>query len=249
MNTVPYAQTGFVVDRIVSHEVQKPTRLLVRELPAGEQPVNRLRHYGPTALSTAELVAAVLQTPDALSLAHELLTRFEGLTGLIRATVSELCTVNGVGPARAVQLKATLELGRRLFMASPEERPQITSPADAANLIMSDMALLDQEQMWVLVLNTKNYVITIDKVYQGSVNAALVRVSELFRTAIRENAPAIIVAHNHPTHDPTPSPEDVHVTRQIVDAGKLLDIEVLDHLICGGRQRFVSLKERGLGFD
>jgi DNA repair protein RadC len=152
-----------------------------------------------------------------------------------------------VGTAKVAQLKAALELGRRLLIESPEERTQIRSPADAANLVMSDMSLLEQEHLRTMLLDTKNRVLETTTVYQGSLNTSLIRVGELFREAIRANCASLIVLHNHPSGDPTPSPEDVAVTRQIVEAGKLLDVEVLDHLIIG-RQRFVSLKERGLGF-
>jgi len=255
MDTVPHTQYSFVVDRIVPRqvvtkvvEVEKPVRSLVRDLPTGEQPVNRLRYYGPAAVSSAELVAAILQTPDALSLAQELLTRFDGLMGLARATISELRTVDGIGPAKAAQLKAALELGRRLLIALPEERPQVRTPADAANMLMMEMGLLDQEHLRVILLDTKNHVLGVATVYVGNVNTAVIRVGELFRDAIRQNCAAIIVVHNHPTGDPTPSPEDVRITEQIVEAGKLMDVEVLDHLIIG-RQRYVSLKERGLGFS
>lgn len=228
--------------------VEQPKRQLVRELPAAEHPVSRLQAVGPLGLSTVETIAAVIQTPDAVSLAAEIYAHFGSLMRLAKATLTELCRFPGVGPATAARIKAAIELGRRVHLEPAQDRPHITSPADVADLIMDEMSLLDQEQMWVLVLNTKNYVITVDKVYQGSVNASLIRISELFRTAIRENAPAIIVAHNHPSGVPTPSPEDVHVTRQIVEAGKLLDVDILDHLVIG-RGRFVSLKERGLGFD
>jgi len=264
MDTASYTQYSFVVDRIVPCQVssrgsaqgvdarlkalQKPVRSLVRELPAGEHPVSRLRHYGPTALSSAELVAAVLQTPDALSLAQELLAHFEGLMGLARASISELCTVDGIGPARAAQLKAALELGRRLLVASPEERPQIRSPADAANLLMLEMSTLDQEHLRILILDTKNHLMAVENLYKGSLNTSLIRVGEVFKRAVKENAAAVIILHNHSSGDPTPSPEDVRVTEQIVQAGKLLDIDVLDHIILG-QQKFVSLKERGLGFS
>lgn len=163
--------------------VEQPKRQMVRELPASEHPVNRLQAVGPLGLSTVETIAAVIQTPDAVSLAAEIYAHFGSLMRLTKATLTELCRFPGVGPATATRIKAAIELGRRLHTESPEELPQISSPADAANLIMADMALLDQEQMWVLVLNTKNYVITIDKVYQGSVNASLIRISELFRQA------------------------------------------------------------------
>jgi len=140
-----------------------------------------------------------------------------------------------------------MELGRRLLIASPHDRPQIKSPADAANLVMFDMGLLDHEELRVILLDTKNHVLGIETVYKGNVNTSVIRTAELFREAVRRNCAAIIVVHNHPSGDPTPSPEDVRVTEQIDQAGKVLDIEVLDHLIVG-QQRYVSLKERGLGF-
>jgi DNA repair protein RadC len=167
---------------------------------------------------------------------------------LVKASFSDLASVKGMGTAKAAQLKAAIELGRRLLISSPDARPQITSPLDAANLLMLEMGGLEQENLRILLLDTKNRVIASPTVYVGNVNSSIIRVSEVFREAIRENATALIVAHNHPSGDPTPSPEDVQVTRSIVEAGFLLGIEVLDHLVIG-HQRFVSLKERGLGFD
>ena len=146
-----------------------------------------------------------------------------------------------------MQIKAALELGRRLLVTAPHERPQMRSPADAANLLMAEMSLLSQEHLRTVLLDTRNRVISIPTIYVGSLNTAQVRVGEMFREAIRANCAGMIVVHNHPSGDPTPSPEDVQVTRMIVEAGALLNIDVLDHLIIG-RQRFVSLKERGLGF-
>jgi len=223
----------------------------IKELPSGERPRERLQNYGPGALSTAELLAIILRTgiggQNVLALATSLLARFHGLSGLARASVSELCQEKGLGQAKACQLKAALELGRRMLISSPDDRPQVRSPAEAANLVLLEMAFLDQEHLRVILLDTKNYVLGVTTIYVGNVNTALIRVSEVFREAIRTNAPQVIVVHNHPSGDPTPSPEDVHVTERIVSAGKLLDIDVLDHLIIG-HQRYVSLKERGLGF-
>jgi DNA repair protein RadC len=224
---------------------------LIQDLPADERPRERLQHYGAAALSNAELLAIIVRMgvegQSAVTLGQQLLSHFDGLRGLARASIQEICTLKGVGPAKAVQIKAALELGRRLVIEAPEERPRITSPADAANLIMLDMSLLEQEEFWVLLLDTRNHVVDVVRLYQGSVNSSLVRVAEVFREAIKRNCAAIIVAHNHPSGDPAPSPEDVRLTRQIDEAGKLLDIELLDHLIIG-HQRFVSMKERGLGF-
>jgi len=223
-----------------------PQRLQVRALPIAERPTCRLQHNGAGALSVAELLAALIQTPDALILSQELLVRF-GYRGLLNASVSELCALHGIGPARAAQIKAALELGKRLLVTSPEEKPQIRAPADAANLLMLEMGSLEQEQLRVVLLDTRNRVIAIRTVYVGSLNTAVVRVGEIFRQAIKANAAAIIIVHNHPSGDPSPSPQDIAVTAQTVQAGQMLNIEVLDHLVVAG-QRFVSLKERGLGF-
>ena len=226
-------------------------RPTIHDLPQGERPRERLEHYGAGALSTAELLAIILRVgtggENVVRLAERLLASYEGLPGLAQATVGELCRQKGMGQAKAVQIKAALELGRRLLVAAPHERPQVRSPADAANLLMAEMSLLPQEHLRTVLLDTRNRVLSIPTIYVGSLNTATVRVGELFREAIRASSSGIIIVHNHPSGDPTPSPDDVQVTRMIVDAGSLLNIDVLDHLIIG-RQRFVSLKERGLGF-
>jgi DNA repair protein RadC len=223
----------------------------IHDMPSGERPRERLEHYGPEALSTAELIAILLRTgsqgENVLSLATRLQIEFGGLGGLTRASFNELATVRGMGHAKAAQLKAGLEMGRRLLIAAPDERPQIGSPADAANLLMLEMGYLEQEHLRALLLDTKNRVLASPTVYKGNVNTSVIRIAEIFREAIRHNSTALIIAHNHPSGDPTPSPEDVRITRQIVEAGNLLSIEVLDHLVIG-QGRYVSLKERGLGF-
>lgn len=224
---------------------------MLRDLPADLRPRERILLAGPAALSNAELLALLLRTGVAgesvLRVAEQLLARLGGLPGIAQATWEEICAVPGVGPAKAAQVKAALELGKRLLVSLPQDRPQIRSPADVSALLMLDMALLDQEHMRALLLDTKNYVLRVATVYTGSLNTAVVRVGEVFREAIRANAASIIVVHNHPSGDPTPSPEDVRVTEMLIEAGKLLDIAVLDHVVIG-RNRFVSLKERGLGF-
>ena len=224
----------------------------IKELPSSERPRERLLEYGVGALSTAELLAIILRTgtkdENVILLSQRILARFGNLAGMVQASAAEMSREHGLGPAKVAQLKAALELGRRMLVESPDERAQIRSPADAANLVMTEMGLLEQEQLRVMLLDTKNRVLATKTVYKGSLNTSLIRVGELFREAIRANCASLIVLHNHPSGDPTPSPEDVAVTRQIVDAGKLLDVDVLDHLVIG-RQRFVSLKERGLGFD
>ena len=219
----------------------------VNELPPTERPRARLEAYGSGMLSTAELLAILIGTPHQVHDAEKLLSTLEGLPGIAQATWTELCGQPGIGPATTARIKAALELGRRLLVAAPHERPQVRQPADAANLLMAEMSLLDQEELRIVLLDTRNRIVAVETLYKGSLNSASVRVGEVFKGAIRRNVAAIIIVHNHPSGDPTPSPEDVQVTRQIVEAGGLLDIEVLDHLVIG-RQRFVSLKERGLGF-
>ncbi|MBI2846696.1 MAG: DNA repair protein RadC [Chloroflexi bacterium] len=225
---------------------------MIRDLPVGERPRERLRDHGAGSLSNAELMAIILRTgtsrESVLNVAARVLARFSGLAGIARASFGELCAEKGLGEAKSAQLKAALELGKRLVSFQPEERAVIHSPQDVANLLLADMSFLEQEHLRVVLLNTRNQVIAIPEVYKGSVNTSLIRVGEVFREAVRENCPAIIVVHNHPSGDPTPSKEDVGVTEQLLEAGRLLDIEVLDHLVIG-QQKYVSLKEKGLGFS
>ena len=161
--------------------------------------------------------------------------------------VAELARLRGLGDAKSVRVKAALELGRRLAALSPEERPPVGSPEDVANLLQIEMAALEQEQLRVVLLDTKHRILGTRTVYQGSVNQAQVRVAEVFRDAVRQQATAIVAVHNHPSGDPTPSAADVALTVEIVAAGHLLDIELLDHLIIG-QGRWLSLKRLGLGF-
>lgn len=224
----------------------------VREWPESEQPREKLARFGSERLANDELIAILLRVgvtgQDVVSLSKSLLVRYGGLLGLYRAPLSELEHVHGMGRAKAVSIKAALELGRRLLLEAPEERAQVRSPEDVASILQMEMSLLEQEHLRVVLLNTKNHVVATPTVYKGSVNSSQVRVGEVFRDAIKENCASIIVAHNHPSGDPTPSPEDVRVTRDLVAAGRLLDIEVLDHLVIG-RGRYVSLRQTKLGFD
>lgn len=232
--------------------MNQPARPTIKDLPIEERPRERLVLVGEGALSTAELLAIILRTgvggESALDIARRLLSTYEGLTGLARASFAELRAERGLGNAKTAQLKAALELGRRMLLATPEDRLVVRSPSDVAQLLMAEMAHLDQENFRVLYLDTRNHLLGSETIYVGSLNASHIRVAEVFRDAIKRNCAAVIVAHNHPSGDPSPSPEDVEVTRQLVAAGQLLNIELLDHLIIG-QQRFVSLRERGLGFE
>jgi len=227
-------------------------RPTIKDLPLGDRPRERLIRDGATALSTAELLAILFRVgvtgENVLTLSNRLLAKYGGLAGLARAPFTDLQDEHGLGEAKVTTLKAAFELGRRVALTAPEERLQVRSPADAANLLMGEMSMLEQEHLRVVILDTRNRVLATPTVYIGSLNTSVVRISELFRDAIRRNAAAVIIVHNHPSGDPTPSPEDVALTRNLISAGQLLDIEVLDHLVIG-QQRFVSLKERGLAFS
>jgi len=229
---------------------QRPT-YRITDLEQAERPRERLRRLGAQALTSAELLAILLRVgvpgENAVQVGQRLMQRFGGLTGLHRASIDDVCGEHGIGEAKAAQIKAAIELGRRLAAEAPEERPAVHSPQDAADLVRYEMSALEQEELRVVLLDNRNRLLSVEAVYRGSINSSQVRVGELFKAAIRRNAAALIVAHNHPSGDPTPSPDDVAVTRAIVQAGKLLDIDVLDQIGIGGG-RFVSLKERGLVF-
>lgn len=224
----------------------------ITDLDASERPRERLAKLGAQALSQAELLAILLRVgmagENAVQLGNRILQQLGGLKGLHRASFDEVCHLHGVGPAKAAQIKAAIELGRRLAMEVPEEKPAIHGPEDAASLVKYEMSALEQEELRVILLDTRNRVLDIVAVYRGSVNSSQVRIGELFRDAIRKNSSSIIVVHNHPSGDPTPSPDDIALTKALIQAGNLLNIEVLDHLVIG-LGRHVSLKERRLGFS
>lgn len=234
-----------VYDQTYHPQVQ---RQRLRDLPAEERPLYRLRQYGKDALSTAELLALLLGSADGLGLAQELLSSFGSLHQLARTNKARLMRIHGIGEAQAGRLLACLALCRRLQEPPANERTRVTSPADGANLLLPRLRHLEQEEIHVILLDTRNHVLGTQLIYRGSLNSTTVRIGEIFRVAIEAPAAAIILAHNHPSGDPAPSPEDISITRQIVQAGELLSIDVLDHLIIGNGI-YTSLKERGLGFN
>ena len=224
----------------------------IREIPPAERPRERLALRGAGGLTAAELIGLLWGSGgrglSAVDLGEEALARFDGLTGLGRATELELQAIPGVGVARAAQLAAAFELGRRLLADWPAGRWSVRSPRDVADRLVLQMGRLEREELRVVILNTKNAVLRIATVYQGNVSSSLVRVGELFRDAVRLNAAGVILVHNHPSGDPTPSPDDLHLTAEALAAGRLLDIELLDHLVIG-HDGWVSLRDRGVAFD
>ena len=231
---------------------EAPYRVRVAELPEQERPRERLAYLGPGALTTAELLAIVLRTgssrEDVLAMASRLLAEREGLRGLAGSDLPTLESIHGLGPAKASTIAAIFELGRRAALEGEVLRPQVSGPDDIARLLQSEMEILQQEEVRLLVLDTKHHVLSHSTLYRGSVNAAPARVAEVFREAIRRNASAIALAHNHPSGDPAPSSDDVAFTAAVVEAGELLDVKLLDHLVFG-HGRYVSMRERELGFS
>jgi len=224
----------------------------ITDLDTSERPRERLEKLGAQALSSAELLAILLRVgvkgENAVQVGQRLLNSFGGLSGLHKASFEEVCAQKGIGTAKAAQIQAAIELGRRLSLADGDEKPVIRSPQDAADLLLYELSGFSKETLWVLTLDIRNHCLGRDKLYEGSVNSSQVRVAEVFKPAIQRNASALILAHNHPSGDPSPSPDDITLTRTVRQAGKLLDIDVLDHLVIGGN-KFVSMKERSLGFD
>ena len=224
----------------------------VRELPASERPRERLEQRGAAGLSAPELMALVwgsgTRGRGAQEMATDALVRLDGLAGLSMAAPAELCQVPGIGPGRAAQLAAAFELGRRAITERPQGRWAIRAPRDLADRLVPEMGRLEREELRVVLLSARNTVMAVERIYQGSVTTALVRIGELFRDAVRRHAAGLIVVHNHPSGDPTPSPEDLHLTAETVAAGRLLDVPVLDHLVIG-HDTFLSLRDRGITFD
>ncbi|GBF34894.1 DNA repair protein RadC [Desulfocucumis palustris] len=221
----------------------------IKDLPEGQRPREKLFRAGAELLTDGELLAILLRTgtaeASALDLAAHIISRFGGIGSLVQAAPEELSAIKGVGPAKAAQIKAALELGRRLAAARMGDRPYIKSPEDAAFLVMEEMRHLDREHFGALLLNTKNQVVARETVSIGTLNSSSVHPRELFKNAIRRSAAAIILVHNHPSGDPTPSREDIEVTRRLHEAGEIVGIEILDHIVIGDN-KFTSFKAKGM---
>lgn len=222
---------------------------VMRELPPEQRPRERMLKEGAANLSDIDLLAIMLRTgtarASAMELAAELLGRFRDLRALAQATIEELSELKGVGPAKAVQVKAALELGKRLAALPAEERPVIRCPEDVCALVMEDLRDRDREYFQALLLNTKNQVLARETISIGTLNSSMVHPRELFKIAIRRSAASLILVHNHPSGDPTPSREDISLTKRLVEAGEIIGIDVLDHIVIGDN-RFTSLKSKGL---
>lgn len=222
--------------------------LMIRDLPLDERPRERLLTEGAEFLSNAELLAILLRTgtknQSALQMAHYILQETEGLKFLNEMTIEELMTIKGIGRSKAIHLLASMELGKRMARKPLTKISAIYSPEDCVAFLSAEMKHLTQEHFVVIFLDTKNYVIGKKTIFIGSLNKAIVHPREVFKEAIKRSSASIICAHNHPSGDPTPSEQDIGLTHRLYEAGELIGIKVLDHLIIGDEQ-FVSLKEKG----
>ncbi|MFE4810447.1 DNA repair protein RadC [Peribacillus simplex] len=222
--------------------------MLIRDYPKEERPRERFLQDGPQSLSNQELLALMLRTgsreESVLQLSGRLINSFNGLRLLKEASVEELTVIKGIGEAKAIQILASVELGRRINNLNDQDRYVIRSPEDGANYCMEEMRFLSQEHFVCLYLNTKNQVLQKTTVFIGSLNASIVHPREVFKEAFKRSAASIICLHNHPSGDPSPSREDIEVTKRLVECGKIIGIEILDHIIIG-EHKYVSLKEKG----
>ncbi len=222
--------------------------ILIKDFPEEERPRERFMLKGAESLTNQELIAILIQTgskdESALDVANRLLHHFNGLRILKDSTLDELKAIKGIGTAKGLQLLAALELGKRVSKLAFKERYAIRSPEDAAKYLMDEMRFLSQEHFICLYLNTKNIVMHKQTIFIGSLNASIVHPREVFKEAIKRSAASVICLHNHPSGDPSPSREDVEVTRRLAESGKIIGIDLLDHIIIG-ENKFVSLKEKG----
>jgi DNA repair protein RadC len=234
-------------------EVQaSPRRNLIQDLPLSQRPRERLRDLGAKSLRDDELIAILLRTgftkSSVMEVAANLLMRFGGLAGLARASYDDLCEAPGLGPAKAAELQAAMTLGIRAAAVAAETRRLLSNPELVAEMLLNEMTHFDHEVVRVLALDTRLRLLRQTDVYKGSVHSTAVRHGELLRDAVKINASAVIVVHNHPSGDPAPSAADVAMTKGLIEAGRLLDIDVHDHMVVGGG-RYVSMRASGLGFS
>ncbi|EGT3616711.1 JAB domain-containing protein [Clostridium perfringens] len=222
--------------------------LKISEIPSCERPREKLLFYGAQFLSNEELLAIILRTgnkdSNVVELSYRIIHSVGGLKGLFKASAKELMEVKGVKEAKATQILAMCELYRR-FKASEFTQVKISKPSDVAELVLDELRMLQQEVLMLLTLDTKNKVISKKEIFRGGLNSSLVHPREIFREAVKDSAASIIICHNHPSGDPAPSKDDINITTRLKECGKMMGIELLDHLIIGDN-RFISLKEKDI---
>ena len=223
--------------------------LKISDLPEEERPREKLLKMGAQALTNSELLALILRTgnknENIIHLCDRVLSEFQGLAGLINCTPQRLMRIGGIKEAKAAQLCALFEISKRAYVQKGTKINKISSPMEAANLVREDMKFLKQEVLKLIMLNTKNCVLFTKDIFMGGLNSSIVHPREIFSEALRFNSASIIVCHNHPSGDPSPSDEDINITLRLKECGKLMGIELIDHIIIGGNS-YVSLKEKGI---
>lgn len=222
----------------------------IKDLPEGERPREKLYKYGPKALSNTELLAIIIRTGNKESTAIELSQKLlagkkEGISFLTDTSIQEITKIKGIGECKAAQILAAVELGKRVMTGMHKDKPKITTPSDIADILMLDMSHLKKEHFKIVMLDTKNQIIGIEDISIGSLNSSIVHPREVYKEAIARSSASIILVHNHPSGDPTPSKEDIAITRRLAEGGDILGIKVLDHIIIGNN-RFLSLKEKDI---
>lgn len=222
----------------------------IKDLPEEERPREKLYKYGPKSLSNAELLAIIIRTGSPQSTAIELSQKLlagkeEGIAFLSNANLNDITKINGIGKCKAAQILAAVELGKRVVSGAYKDKLKVTSPSDVANILMVDMIHLKKEHFKIIMLDTKNQIIGIENISIGSLNSSIVHPREVYKEAISKSSASIILVHNHPSGDPTPSKEDIAITRRLYDCGEILGIKVLDHIIIGNN-KYVSLKEKDI---
>ncbi|MCR1935299.1 RadC family protein [Clostridium tepidum] len=221
----------------------------IKDLPKNERPQERLIRYGAEALSNSELLAVILRTgtknQNIMMLTSSLIKETGGLDQLFDQSIEELTKIKGIGVTKAVQILALSEISKRFKTYKSGNDYKINKPLDVSNLVMEDMKYLRQEKLKVLILNTKNIVTYIRDIFIGTLNSSIVHPREIFCEAIKKNGASIIICHNHPSGDPTPSQEDINITLRLKECGKLIGIDLLDHIIIG-ENKYISIKEKGI---
>ena len=225
------------------------TNFTIKELPAEERPREKLLKKGSRYLSNAELLALIIRTGNknrtAVELAQDVLNFYGGLEGIQDLSCEEFKSINGIGTAKAAQIRAVIELSHRISNLKNSKRDLVSNPIQAAELLAGEMRFLKQEVLRVILLDVKNKVIAAPEISRGGLSSSIVHPREVFKEAIRRSSAALILVHNHPSGDPTPSADDLSITKKLVKTGKIIGIEVIDHIIIAG-DKYLSFKEKNL---
>lgn len=222
-------------------------RFTIKEMPEDERPREKLIKYGAESLSDAELLALIIRIGNkkrtAVELSQDIYNQFGGLKSLNYLTIKQMKEINGIGTVKAVQIRALVELSKRMASLNREDREVVKTPADVVKLLMQELRYLTQEVFKIILLDIKNQIISMPVISKGGLSSSIVHPREVFKEAIKHSSAAIILVHNHPSGVPEPSRDDINITMKLVNAGKIIGIDVLDHIIIGDGI-FVSMKEK-----